>query len=68
MTKGVRLASGVFAAGDDRLAGRHAERAAHEVEILHGDGDRRAFELAEGDRHGVRACRSWREYSFSLST
>ena len=34
-------------------AGRHAERAAHEVEILHRDGDRRAVELAGGDQHGV---------------
>ena len=35
--------------GDDRLARRHAERAAHEVEILHADRHRHAFELAEAD-------------------
>src|SRR6266446_4800898 len=32
---------------DDRLAGRHAERAAHEVEILHADDNRKAVELTE---------------------
>ena len=32
--------------GDDGLAGRHAERAAHEGEVLHGDGHRQAVERA----------------------
>ena len=35
--------------GDHRLARRHAERAAHEIEILHADHDRLAFELAEAE-------------------
>ena len=33
----------------DRLARRHAERAAHEIEILHRDDDAGAFELAVAD-------------------
>ena len=32
-----------------RLARGHAERAAHEIEILHGDDDAGAFELAVAD-------------------
>ena len=38
---------------DDRLGRRHAERAAHEIEILHRDDDRQAVELAEADFHRV---------------
>ena len=38
---------------DHRLAGRHAERAAHEIEILHADHDRKAVERADPDLHGV---------------
>ncbi len=34
-------------------AGGHAERAAHEVEILHGHGDVAAVELAGGDEHRI---------------
>ena len=32
---------------------RHAERAAHEIEILHGGGDVEAEEFANGDQHRV---------------
>ncbi len=39
--------------GDDRLAGSHAERAAHKVEILHGSRHRQAVELAGADEDGV---------------
>ena len=38
---------------DDRFAGSHAERAAHEIEILHRDDDRSALELAVADLDGV---------------
>src|ERR1700730_6090742 len=34
---------------DDRLAGLHAERAAHEVEILHADDDWKTIELTESE-------------------
>ena len=34
---------------DHRLARRHAERAAHEIEILHGGHDRQAVEPAEAE-------------------
>ena len=37
----------------DRFAGGHAERAAHEIEILHRDDDAGAFELAVADLDGV---------------
>ena len=40
-------------AANDRLAGGHAERAAHEIEILHGDDDGGAFQLAVADLDGV---------------
>ena len=47
MMKGVRRSAAVVMPGDDGLARRHAERAAHEVEILHrGDDRRHALELA----------------------
>ena len=39
MMKGVPFCDGGFQALDHRLARRHAERAAHEVEILHADHD-----------------------------
>ena len=39
--------------GDDRLARRHAERAAHEIEILHADGHHLAFEPADAELHRV---------------
>src|SRR5581483_6016041 len=38
-----------FQALDDRFGGRHAERAAHEVEVLHRDHHRQAVELAEAE-------------------
>src|SRR5262245_49440559 len=38
---------------DHRLARRHAERAAHEIEILHADHDRQSFELADAELDGV---------------
>ena len=38
---------------DERLAGRHAERAAHEAEILHGDGHRQLVDAAVADLEGV---------------
>ena len=37
----------------DRLARGHAERAAHEIEILHRDDDAGAFQLAVADLDGV---------------
>src|SRR5262249_38496038 len=42
---------------NDRLAGRHAERTAHEVEILHGDDHRDAIELAEPEPDRVLQAR-----------
>jgi len=39
--------------GDDRLGGGHAERAAHELEILHGGDNRRAFHAADPDQNGI---------------
>ena len=47
-------------AGDDRLAGRHAERAAHEVEILHGGDDRHVLDRRRHRPARRRSCRSWR--------
>ena len=38
---------------DDRFAGGHAERAAHEIEILHADRDRQSFERADADLHRI---------------
>jgi hypothetical protein len=38
---------------DEGLAGGHAERAAHEVEVLHRDGHRQAFDRALADLEGV---------------
>jgi hypothetical protein len=38
---------------NDRFAGGDAERTAHEFEILHGDGDGRAFEISISERHRV---------------
>ena len=46
---GVPRSTAVSSPVIDRLARRHAERAAHEVEVLHADRHRRAFELAEAD-------------------
>ena len=40
-------------AGDDRLAGRHAERAAHEIEILHRRDHRQRLDRAGADQHGI---------------
>ena len=51
--EGRALLRGGFQALDDRLARRHAERAAHEVEILHPDDDRQAIELAEAELDGI---------------
>ena len=51
--KGVLRLGGLLEPGDHRRAGGHAERAGHEIEILHRDGDRRAVELAGRDQHGV---------------
>ena len=42
-----------FQAGDDALTRRHAERTAHEVEILHGYGDVTLVELARCHQYGV---------------
>ena len=42
-----------FKPAHDRFAGRHAERAAHEIEILHRDHDGGALELAVADLDGV---------------
>ena len=41
--------------GDDRLAGGHAERAAHKGEILDGDHRLDAIEGAEGGHHAIIA-------------
>ena len=49
MMKGVPLVDRGLQALDDRFAGRHAERAAHEIEILHADRHRQAVELAEAE-------------------
>ena len=38
---------------DHGLAGGHAERTAHEIEILHADDHRQTFELAEPELDGV---------------
>ncbi len=38
---------------DHRLARRHAERAAHEIEILHADDHQQAFEPADAELHRV---------------
>ena len=46
---GVPLSTAVSRPLIDRLARRHAERAAHEIEILHADHDRQAVELAEAE-------------------
>ena len=48
MMKGVRSSTALFHGGDDGLAGGHAERAADEVEVVHGDGDIDAEQLALG--------------------
>src|SRR6185312_4234671 len=40
-------------AGDHRLTGRHAERTAHEVEILNGDRDHLAFQPSDAELHRV---------------
>ena len=55
------LLDGSFETLDHGLAGRHTERAAHEIEILHRDHDRQPIELAvaELDRvvgAGLAAC------------
>jgi len=42
-----------FEPAHDRLARGHSQRAAHEVEVLHRDHDRGAFELAVADLDGV---------------
>src|SRR5215468_3739490 len=42
-----------FEALDDCFARRHAERAAHEIEILHSDHHRHALELAETELDGI---------------
>ena len=42
-----------FEPAHDRFAGGHAERAAHEIEILHRDHDAGALELAVADLDGV---------------
>ena len=52
-TNGRLLLDGGQHAGDDRLAGGHAERAAHEVEILHRGDDRHVLDGAGADLHGV---------------
>ena len=46
---GVSLLDRGLEALDHRFARRHAERAAHEVEILHRDDDGNAVELAEAE-------------------
>jgi len=38
-----------FQSLDHGLAGGHAERAAHEIEVLHRDDDRQSVELAEAE-------------------
>ena len=47
--EGRALLRGGLQALDQGLAGRHAERAAHEVEILDADDDRQALEPAEAE-------------------
>src|SRR5262249_39650215 len=44
---------GGFETGDHGLAGSHAERTAHEVEILNGDRDHLTFEPTDAELHGV---------------
>ena len=50
---GVPLSTAVSTPRDHRFARRHAERAAHEVEILHGDHHRQAVEPAIAELDGV---------------
>ena len=42
-----------FQSGDDRLARRHAERATHEVEVLHADNHGEPFEGAAAELDGI---------------
>ena len=60
--KGVLLLDRAQHAGDHGLARGHAERAAHEAEVLGGGDDVLALERAFADEHRVLqlACRSWR--------
>ena len=51
--KGVLLLDRAQHAGDDGLAGRHAERAGHEAEVLRRGDDVLAVELAFADQHRV---------------
>ena len=51
--KGVLLLDRAQHAGDDGLAGRHAERAGHEAEVLRGGDDVLALERAFADEHRV---------------
>ena len=53
MMNGVLPAHGGLQPGNHRFAGRHAERAAHEIEILHADGHHQAFEAADAELHRV---------------
>ena len=53
MMNGVCRRTAVSRPGDHRFARRHAERAAHEVEILYGDGDHQAFQAADAELYGV---------------
>ena len=53
MMNGRALVDRGLQALDHRFARRHAERAAHEIEILHADHDRQPVELAEAELDGV---------------
>ena len=47
---------------DDGFAGGHAERATHEIKILHGGDDRHALEPADSRPSPRRSGRSWRAH------
>ena len=53
MMKGAALFDRRHHAGDDRLAGRHPKRPAHELEILHGADDFHAFQATARQAHGI---------------
>ena len=53
MTKGRLRSTAAHHAGDDRLAGGHAERAAHEIEVLHGGDHGHLLDRAGADHHRV---------------
>ena len=53
MMNGVCRRTAVSQTGDHRFARRHAERAAHEVEVLHADGHHQAFQPADAELHRV---------------